>query len=129
MFDIGLPEMLVVIVITLLVVGPKDLPRVIRGFARTIARLRRMVDEFMVSVNQYVRESELAELKDTVDKARQSVDVRSHVKDMIDPHGDLDKPIIPPEKTSGSMPSDGGPEPTIHDPAKDEADQNKKAEP
>ncbi|MFN3232217.1 MAG: Sec-independent protein translocase protein TatB [Alphaproteobacteria bacterium] len=118
MFDIGLPEMLVVIVITLIVVGPKDLPKVIRGFARVIARLRRMVDEFMVSVNQYVRESELAELKDTVDKARQSVDVRSHVREMIDPHGELSKPVVPEQ----------GKKNTIHQPDADETPKDGKAD-
>jgi len=95
MFDVGLPEMLVVIIVTLVVVGPKDLPRVIRGFARTVARLRRMVDEFMNSVNDYVRESELAEFKEAVDKTRASVDVRGHVQDMIDPDGELRKPVEP----------------------------------
>ena len=120
MFDIGLPEMLVVIVVTLIVVGPKDLPKVIRGFARLVARLRRMVDEFMVSVNDYVRESELAELKEAVDKTREAVDVRGHLQDMIDPTGELSKPVVPPErKIKGPSPDDAGTAVTSHDPDKD----------
>ncbi|MBI1179223.1 MAG: twin-arginine translocase subunit TatB [Alphaproteobacteria bacterium] len=73
MFDVGLPEILVIIIVALVVVGPKDLPRVVRGFARTIARMRRMVDEFMGTVNEYVRESELQELKEAVEETRRAM--------------------------------------------------------
>lgn len=99
MFDIGLPEMLVLVVITLLVVGPKDLPRVIRGFARAIAKMRRMVDEFMGSVNDYVRESELAEFKEAMDKTRAAVDPKKMAGEYIDPTGVL-KDIPGPNKPS-----------------------------
>lgn len=73
MLDVALPEMLVIVVVALLVIGPKDLPRVLRGLAHGIARLRRMVDEVMGSVNTYVRESELEELRAEVEKTRRAM--------------------------------------------------------
>lgn len=94
MFDVGLPELLVIIIVALVVVGPKDLPRVVRGFARTIARMRRMVDEFMGTVNDYVRESELQELREAVEKTRAAMKGRGNFDDLLDPVGLNSKPVV-----------------------------------
>jgi sec-independent protein translocase protein TatB len=93
MFDVGLPELLVIIIVALVVVGPKDLPRVVRGFARTIASLRRMVDEFMGTVNDYVRESELQELREAVEKTRRAMKGQGNFDDLLDPVG-ASKPVV-----------------------------------
>ncbi|MDA0339393.1 MAG: Sec-independent protein translocase protein TatB, partial [Proteobacteria bacterium] len=105
MFDIGLPEMMVLVVVTLLVVGPKDLPKVIRGFARTVAKMRRMVDEFMGSVDEYVRESELSEFKEAMDKTKTAMDVRGKVGEFIDPTGELKKSISPTASANPKKPA------------------------
>ncbi|MEN3973663.1 Sec-independent protein translocase protein TatB [Emcibacter sp. SYSU 3D8] len=93
MFDVGLPELLVIVIVALVIVGPKDLPRVVRGFARTIARMRRMVDEFMGTVNDYVRESELQELRDAVEKTRRAMKGQGNFDDLLDPVG-TNKPVV-----------------------------------
>lgn len=93
MFDVGLPELLVIVIVALVVVGPKDLPRVVRGFARTIAKMRRMVDEFMGTVNDYVRESELQELRDAVEKTRRAMNGQGNFEDLLDPVG-VSKPVV-----------------------------------
>ncbi|MGE0668097.1 MAG: Sec-independent protein translocase protein TatB [Sphingomonadales bacterium] len=93
MFDVGLPELLVIVIVALVVVGPKDLPRVVRGFARTIARMRRMVDEFMGTVNDYVRESELQELREAVEKTRKAMKGQGDFDDLLDPVG-VNKPAV-----------------------------------
>lgn len=93
MFDVGLPELLVIVIVALVVVGPKDLPRVVRGFARTIAKMRRIVDEFMGTVNDYVRESELQELRDAVEKTRRAMKGQGNFDDLLDPVG-VGKPVV-----------------------------------
>lgn len=93
MFDVGLPELLVIVIVALVVVGPKDLPKVVRGFARTIARMRRMVDEFMGTVNDYVRESELQELREAVEKTRRAMKGQGNFDDLLDPVG-VAKPAV-----------------------------------
>ena len=93
MFDIGLPEMLVVVVVTLLVVGPKDLPRVIRSIASMMARIRALVAEFRSGVNDFVRESELADLQDAIDKTRAAMDDPNAFADFVDPT--TGKPLNP----------------------------------
>lgn len=111
MFDVGLPELLVIVIVALVVVGPKDLPRVVRGFARTIAKMRRMVDEFMGTVNDYVRESELQELRDAVEKTRRAMKGQGNFDDLLDPVG-TGKPVVvnDPKIAPASPPTPASPE-------------------
>ena len=46
MFDIGWTEMLVIAVVMIVVVGPKDLPKMLRTFGRTTSKLRSMAGDF-----------------------------------------------------------------------------------
>jgi len=46
MFDIGWPEMLVVAIVLIVIVGPKDLPAMLRTFGRTTSKLRSMAGDF-----------------------------------------------------------------------------------
>ena len=46
MFDIGWTEMLVIAIVMIVVVGPKDLPRMLRTFGRTTAKMRSMAGDF-----------------------------------------------------------------------------------
>jgi len=63
MFDIGLPEMLVIGVLALIVVGPKDLPKTIKMVTTWIRKARMMAREFQSGVDEMVRESELGDVK------------------------------------------------------------------
>jgi sec-independent protein translocase protein TatB len=111
MFDVGLPELLVIVVVALVVVGPKDLPRVVRGFARSIAKMRRMVDEFMGTVNEYVRESELQELKEAVEKTRRAMKGQGNFDDLLDPVGMTPRPVIVNDPKIAPTPAESASEP------------------
>jgi len=63
MFDIGLPEMLVIGVLALIVVGPKDLPKTIKLVTTWIRKARMMARDFQSGVDEMVRESELGDVK------------------------------------------------------------------
>ncbi|MCB1386128.1 MAG: twin-arginine translocase subunit TatB [Nitratireductor sp.] len=63
MFDIGWSEMLVVAVVAIIVVGPKDLPRMLRGFGKVMGNLRRMAGDFQRQFDDAMREAELDEVK------------------------------------------------------------------
>lgn len=58
MFDIGATELLVVAIITIMVVGPKDLPGVLRNFAQFAGKARRMANDFQYQFNQALKEAE-----------------------------------------------------------------------
>ena len=57
MFDIGWSELLIVLVVALVVVGPKDLPRLMRMVGRWVGKARRMADQFKSSFDEMARES------------------------------------------------------------------------
>lgn len=68
MFDIGWSELLVIGVVALVVIGPKELPGVVRMLAQNIGKLRRMAGEFQSQFTDAMREVELSELKKDAEK-------------------------------------------------------------
>ena len=66
MFDIGGLELLVLAVILIVVVGPKELPGMLRVFGRTMAKVRGMAAEFRGQFDDALREAELDEVRKTV---------------------------------------------------------------
>jgi len=80
MFNIGFTELIVVLLVAFLIVGPKDLPKVARWFARQIKKLRSLVAELKRETgwNDLVRDMEqtTSEVKDAVKAADVSDDLR-----------------------------------------------------
>ncbi len=70
MFDIGWSEILLVLVVALVVVGPKDLPRLIRMVGRWVGKARRMADQFRAGFDELTRETELDELRREISALR-----------------------------------------------------------
>jgi sec-independent protein translocase protein TatB len=66
MFDIGWSELLLVAVLAIIFVGPKDLPRLMRTLGQYTAKMRAMAREFQNSFEDLARESELDELRKQV---------------------------------------------------------------
>ncbi|CAM5767033.1 Sec-independent protein translocase protein TatB [Bosea minatitlanensis] len=73
MFDIAWSEMVLIGAVALVVIGPKDLPRVLRTVGQTVAKVRRMAAEFQGQFNEAMREAELADLKKQVEDVGGSV--------------------------------------------------------
>ena len=69
MFDIGWQELILIAVVTIVVVGPKDLPHAIRAVSQFMRQLRGLSREFRNGVSELVREAELDDLKRQVQKA------------------------------------------------------------
>ena len=70
MFDIGYSELLVIAVVALIVVGPKDLPVMLRKVGQFVGKLRGMASEFRASFDEMARQSELDELRKEVEAMR-----------------------------------------------------------
>ena len=73
MFDIGWSEFLVIGVVALVVIGPKELPRVLRTMGQGVRKLRHMAGEFQGQFNEALREAELSDLKDSVSGLRNDI--------------------------------------------------------
>jgi len=69
MFDIGWTEILIIAVVAIIVVGPKDLPRMLRTSGRYAGQLRRTAGEFRSQFDDAIRDSELDELRSTLQDA------------------------------------------------------------
>lgn len=63
MFDIASSELLLVALIALLVIGPKDLPRVLRYVGNWVGKARSVASQFRSGFDEMVRQSELEELE------------------------------------------------------------------
>src|SRR5665213_3698576 len=80
MFEIGWSEILLVAIVAIVVIGPKDLPRVMRTVGQWTGKMKRMGREFQNQFNEALREAELE-------------DVRKDIADIMatDPLGDVKK--------------------------------------
>lgn len=70
MLDIGWSELLVIGALALIVVGPKDLPKLLRNLGRYAAQARGMAREFQRSMEDAAREADLSDMKELKDVAR-----------------------------------------------------------
>lgn len=84
MLDVGWSELLVIAVVLIVVVGPKDLPPMIRAFGKMTARLRRTAGEFRAQFDEALREAELDDLRQSVDEARK-LNPATSLRDAINP--------------------------------------------
>src|SRR6185295_11703692 len=70
MFDIGWSELLVIAVVALIAIGPKELPGVLRTVGQWMGKARRMAAEFQGQFQEAMREAEMADLKKSFDEVK-----------------------------------------------------------
>ena len=87
MFDIGWGELLLVGIIALIVIGPKELPTVMRTVGHWMGRVKRMASEFQGQFQEALREAELDDLK------KQADDLTSSVGDIANPLSEVQKDV------------------------------------
>lgn len=63
MFDIGAAELLVIVIVAVLVIGPKDMPLAMRTAGRWIGKIRRVSAHFRSGIDAMIREAELEEME------------------------------------------------------------------
>ena len=101
MFDIGWSELVVIAVVALIAIGPKELPGVLRMVGQWIGKARKMAAEFQGQFQEAMREAEMADLKKSFDEVKDIATgaspgnlMTSLQKDVSDAMqiGDIDKP-------------------------------------
>jgi sec-independent protein translocase protein TatB len=70
MLDIGWSELLIIGVVALIVVGPEELPQLLRTVGQWVGKVRRMAGEFQNQMNEAIREAELDDVKKSVEDLR-----------------------------------------------------------
>jgi sec-independent protein translocase protein TatB len=105
MFDIGWSELVVIAVVALIAIGPKELPGVLRMVGQWMGKARKMAAEFQGQFQEAMREAEMADLKKSFDEVKEAATgiasgniMTSLQKDVSDSLqiGNIDKPADPP---------------------------------
>ena len=145
MFGIDSPELLVIAVVALVVIGPKELPGMLRSWGKWMAKARGMAAEFRGHVDEMIRQSELDEVKKQLEAAStgldlQSLDPTKEIKSIVqegmaegekalaDAKSTFDNPLAEPEsapqiaaeavpETPLPAPSEAAPAATVTEPA------------
>lgn len=106
--SLGFQEIILLGVLALIVVGPKDLPLLLRKLGRWTAKLRGMAQEFRTGFDELARQAELDELKKEVDALRRTSSLNTIAQEVTRPLGTLESyagisppPPPPPEAVEG----------------------------
>jgi sec-independent protein translocase protein TatB len=94
--DFGMSELLLIGVVALVFIGPKDLPKALRVAGFWVRKARTLSREFQTSVEQMIREAELDEMRQELKKATE-IDLEKQFHETIDPTGSLAESLKPPE--------------------------------
>src|SRR5947199_7899943 len=96
LFDVGWSELLLIGVVALIFIGPKDLPRALRIAGYWVGKARTLSREFQSSVDQMIREAELDEMRQQLKKATE-FDIDKEFHKTIDPTGEVAESVAPQE--------------------------------
>ena len=88
MFDLSWSHIAILLVVALLVLGPKELPNAIRTGASLLRQARRMAGEFRSGVDELIREAELDETRRSVQQAM-SEGIENTIAEQVDPTGEI----------------------------------------
>lgn len=93
--EVGALEYLIIAAVALIVVGPKDLPMLLRRLGQFVAKLRGMASEFRASFDEMARQSELEDLRKEVEAMRrgQFADMAGHDQEMRAISSDIESSI------------------------------------
>jgi sec-independent protein translocase protein TatB len=108
MLDLGWSEILIIGVVALIVIGPKELPNALKTFAYWMKQARKMAREFHSGVDEMIRQAELDDAKKAVEDARRNIG--KQIENSVDPTGDVkrtlsDNPMKPPTPGIPASPS------------------------
>lgn len=107
MLDIGWSEFLIIAIVALLVIGPKDLPNALRTAGRWVRSARKVAGDFQRQVDDMMREAELDDVKKGLQSA-QSFTARGQIERMLDPKGDV-RSALDTTKIKSALSVDGPP--------------------
>lgn len=102
MFDLAWSEIAVIGLVAVVVLGPKELPQAMRTMARMMRKMRSLTSELQGHINEVVREAELEEVRQSIQKLS-TTNIAAEVTKAVDPTGELAgeltgdaKPTSPP---------------------------------
>ena len=110
MFDLDFGKLVVIGIIALIAIGPKELPAVLRTVGQYMAKIRRMAAEFQGQFQEAMREAEMADLKKEVDGIRESA---SGLASDLNAATRIEDPLAPSTPATSSEPVSAAPPPPL----------------
>ena len=115
MFDLAWSEIVLIGVVALIAIGPKDLPVAMKAVTEVIKKARRMAGEFQTHVDDMMRDANLDEVRQQINEIR-NFDIKGTVERAVDPDGTLrdtfaSNPLEPQKDATGDPPAE--PQPVI----------------
>jgi sec-independent protein translocase protein TatB len=104
MLDIGWTELLVIAIVLIVVVGPKDLPPMLRAFGKMTSNLRKMAGEFRSQFDEALREADLDDVNSTLSDA-QRLNPTNALRDAINPLRQMGQDIKADLQRATQMPN------------------------
>lgn len=86
--DIGWSEMAVIAILALIVIGPRDLPRVMKTVGQWMRKARSVTREFQSSVDEMIREADLEDARKAL-RSAETINPETLVSDTVDPAGTM----------------------------------------
>jgi sec-independent protein translocase protein TatB len=117
LFDLGWSELLLIGVVALIFIGPKDLPKALRVAGFWVRKARTLSREFQSSIDQMIREAELDEIRQDLKKASE-FDIEHEFRQTVDPTGSLQESLTPPELPNFTEPDRPAALPAPDDPVR-----------
>jgi len=108
MFDIGWGELIIIGIVALIAIGPKELPGALRTLGQWVGKVRRMASDFQGQFQEAIREAELDELKKEVDQMAAQASDYSRFDPVEEARKEVEKAVgdIPPlDAATSSTPS------------------------
>src|SRR5437879_4423844 len=112
MFDIGWSELLLIGIVALIAIGPKELPGALRTLGQWMGKVRRMASEFQSQFHEAMREAELADLKKEVDEMATKAQSYTHFDPIEDIRKDIENAASPPQALDTPLTDTPAPQPT-----------------
>ena len=115
MFDIGPTELLLIVIVAVIVIGPKDLPLALRTAGRWIGKIRKVSGHFRAGLDAMVREAEMEEMEKKWREQNLQI-MREHPAGgpvEMEPTGAYPPPLTPPEAAAearAAEPAEGEPQ-------------------
>ena len=89
MLDIGFPEFLLISFVLLIVVGPKDLPKVLRSISSFVRKIKSMATQFHSGIDDLAHEAEISDLRNQVQKLDDKSIMNSEIDELKSFEDDL----------------------------------------
>jgi sec-independent protein translocase protein TatB len=98
MFDVGWSELVLIGIVALIAIGPKELPGALRTLGQWMGKIRRMASEFQGQFQEAMREAEIDQLKKDMDDMAAKAETYTAFDPIAEMRGDIEKAIgdVPP---------------------------------